>query len=331
MATYYGDSGLGSPRRFSFFPPMIKALLVSNVAVFILQMLIGSLSFNNVPLAWVLERYFALIPFEGVELSGGVTAHFYPWQLLSFQFMHGGLMHLFFNMLALWMFGVELEAVWGSRRFLVYYLLSGVGAGLVHLLVAPLLGGIPLPTVGASGGVYAILLAFGMTFPNRPVVMFPILFPVPARILVIIYAGVELIAGITNTNSGVAHFAHLGGALVGFLLLKFGDTLRIYWLFDKIATLVGRGPKNSSFQKRRRVYTIESEPEPRSSQTTTPSWFRTEPQQDVHQGGGERLFEPTPNITQEQIDRILDKISRYGYNSLSDVEKKTLHEASKKF
>ncbi len=330
MATYYGDSGIGAPRRFSFFPPMIKALLISNVVIFLLDALLSGLSYGGVPLSLLVEKYFALLPLGGGMLTNGDTGLFYPWQLLTFQFLHGGFMHLFFNMLALWMFGVELEAVWGSRRFLVYYLISGVGAGIVHLIVTPLLGVPAVPMIGASGGVYAILLAFGLTFPDRPVIMFPILFPIPARILVIIYAAVELIAGLTNSNSGVAHFAHLGGALVGFILLKFGDTLKIYSLFDKIGSLFGRGSKNSSFQKRRRLYRVE----PGAGQATTssaPSWFRTAPPEESKKAEGERLFEPTKEITQEQIDKILDKISRYGYSSLTETEKQTLYEASKKF
>lgn len=328
MATYYSGSGMGGPRRFSLFPPMIKALLISNIAIFILEMLLGGLSYNGVSLGVFISKYFALHPLEG-SVMPEYTGSFYPWQLLTFQFLHGGFTHLFFNMFALWMFGVELEAVWGSRRFLVYYLLAGIGAGIVHLVVTPLIGDLSVPTVGASGGVYAILLAFGLTFPDRPIIMFPILFPIPARFFVMIYAAIELIAGVTNTNSGVAHFAHLGGALVGFILLKFGDTLGVYTAIDKLWTLLGRKPKASSFQKRRRIYRIDSDS---GDATPTPPWFRQAPPQEKEgPKGEERLFEPTREITQEQIDKILDKISRYGYNSLTDAEKQTLYEASKKF
>lgn len=321
MATYYSGSGMGGPRRFTLFPPMIKALLISNVVVFLLQIISETIRLGGIPLSAYINRYLALWPFESGLL--------YPWQFITYQFMHGGWMHLFFNMFALWMFGVELESVWGAKRFLIYYLLCGIGAGLIHLGVSSLLGESGYMTVGASGAIYGILLAFGLTFPDRPIIMFPIFFPVPARIFVLIYAGIELIAGFSNTSSGVAHFAHLGGAAVGFFLLKFGDTLGIYGFFDKIAGLLGKTPKNSSFHKRRRIYRVDAG---QRDTTSAPPWFRTAPPSEPTQPqSSERLFEPTQEITQEQIDRILDKISRFGYNSLTEAEKQTLYEASKKF
>src|SRR6202008_2569552 len=139
---------------------------------------------------------------------------FYPWQLFTYMFMHGGLMHLLFNMFALWMFGMELENTWGSRKFMLYYLICGVGAGLSNLFIGPLFGPAG-PTVGASGAIYGVLIAFGMMFPDRPIFVY-FLLPIRARYFVLIYITLEVYAGITGTADGIAHFAHLGGAAVGF-------------------------------------------------------------------------------------------------------------------
>ena len=145
------------------------------------------------------------------------------WQLVSYSFLHGSVLHLLLNMYALWMFGTRMENVWGSRSFTFYYFFCVVGAGLVQLYVATEAaheGGI-YPTVGASGGVFGLLLGFGLTFPNeRLLLIFP---PValPAKWFVLIYGGIELWAGVSGTQAGVAHFAHLGGMLFGFLLLMY--------------------------------------------------------------------------------------------------------------
>ncbi|MFN3306546.1 MAG: rhomboid family intramembrane serine protease, partial [Candidatus Kapaibacteriota bacterium] len=140
---------------------------------------------------------------------------------------------MFFNLFALWMFGVELETIWGSRKFLTFYILSGVGAGLFQLFIAPLFSE-PLPTIGASGAVFGVLAAFGFTFPNRPVFMFPIFIPIPAKFFVIFYAGLAFLLGVTGSAGNVAHIAHLGGAFTGFILFKFGDQLGIYRLINRL-------------------------------------------------------------------------------------------------
>lgn len=323
MATYYSGGGIGGPRRFSLFPPVIKGLLIANIAVFLVQALLGGLSYKGAPLNYLFDKYFALWPLG--------TGKLYPWQLISYQFMHGNIMHLLFNMFALWMFGVELESAWGAKRFSVYYLLSGIGAGVVHLVVSFAFGASDVPTVGASGSIFGVLLAFGLTFPYRPIIMFPIFFPIPARIFVLIYAGIDLILGFTRSDSGVAHFAHLGGALTGFFLLKFGDKAGIYAFFDKVIALFSSRSHTVSAPRKRKIYRVDSETRESAS---TPQWFRTPPSDEAapaQQPSNERLFEPTKEITQEQIDQILDKISHHGYNSLTDVEKAILYEASKKF
>lgn len=140
-----------------------------------------------------------------------------PWQLISYMFLHAGFAHIIFNLFALWMFGQAIENLWGTQRFTVYYFLTGIGAALLHMVIS---GG-NAPTLGASGAVYGILLAFGMMFPDRPI--FLLLFPVPikAKYFVAIFGGLELLNGVTNPNSGIAYFAHLGGMLVGIVLILY--------------------------------------------------------------------------------------------------------------
>jgi membrane associated rhomboid family serine protease len=148
-----------------------------------------------------------------------------PWQLLSYGFLHdpGNFAHLIFNMLALLMFGAPLEYVWGNRRFLTYYLTCVAGAGLCQLLVgswAVMQGGSAYPTIGASGGVFGLLLAYGMLFPNQRVMLLIPPIPMKARTLVFVYGAIELLLGFSGLQPGVAHFAHLGGMLFGYLLIR---------------------------------------------------------------------------------------------------------------
>ncbi len=148
------------------------------------------------------------------------SGNFMPWQVLSYAFLHGGLSHLAFNMFGLWMFGSELERVWGPRRHLVFYFASVLGAALVQLGVAAW-GGVMEPTIGASGGLFGLLLGFAMLFPNRKIVPLIPPIPMPAWLFVLIYGLVELGLGVTGTLNGVAHFAHLGGIVGGCLRLRF--------------------------------------------------------------------------------------------------------------
>jgi membrane associated rhomboid family serine protease len=192
------------PVDSSTFPNVIFILLVINGLVFALQQMPQfdqALLFN-----------FALWPF------GQTFPSFMPWQLLTYGFMHGGLAHIAFNMFMLWMFGRELELVYGSRRFLTYYLTCVVGAGVVQLIVAALQGGI-YPTVGASGGVFGLLLLFGMTFPNRMIMLLFPPIPMKAKYMVILFGVLELYFGLSGVAPGIANFAHLGGMLFGFILI----------------------------------------------------------------------------------------------------------------
>ena len=192
--------------------PIVKGLLAINIALFLLEL--------SRPEALI--GYFALWPL-GAGAETGFPAQspgFEPWQLVSYAFLHGSWMHLFFNMYALWLFGVPMERTWGSGRFLVFYLVCVVGAGLTQLLAAHYSGG-AYPTIGASGGVFGILLAFGMTYPDvRLMLLFPPMI-LRAKWFVILYGGVELLFGVTGMQSSVAHFAHLGGMLFGYLLIRY--------------------------------------------------------------------------------------------------------------
>ena len=196
-------------------PRVTKALLIANIVGFVLQWLLG----DGRLLA------FMLWPLGGdVYDPAGMAPSFMPWQLLSYAFLHGGFAHIAFNMLALVMFGAPLEYTWGERRFLTYYLVCVVGAGLCQLLVGSMAvaqGQDPYATVGASGGVFGLLLAYGMLFPNqRVMLLFPPI-PMKARTFVIVFGAIELMLGFTGWQPGVAHFAHLGGMLFGWLLIRY--------------------------------------------------------------------------------------------------------------
>ena len=188
-------------------PPVTPALIVANVALFLLQSVVPGLV---VP--------FALWPLATASLGQGVS--FMPWQVVTYAFLHGSLLHLAFNMFALYMFGGAIERVFGPRRYALFYFVSVISAAAAQLIVAALSGGI-YPTVGASGGVFGLLLAYGMYFPhNRVMLLFPPI-PLPARVFVTLYAVIELFLGVTGSQEGVAHFAHLGGMIGGYLLLRF--------------------------------------------------------------------------------------------------------------
>ncbi|MGB5489474.1 MAG: rhomboid family intramembrane serine protease [Woeseiaceae bacterium] len=193
-----------SRRPSSSIPNVIFALLIANGLVFALQQVNARFMFIN----------FALWP------ATDPSSPFMPWQLLTYGFLHGNTTHIFFNMFGLWMFGRDIEQFMGSQRFLIYFLVCIVGAGIVQLVVAGIQGGI-YPTVGASGGVFGILLAYGLTFPNRIVV--PLFPPIPMRAItfVFIYGALELYLGVSGNSPGVANFAHLGGMLFGFLLIQY--------------------------------------------------------------------------------------------------------------
>jgi membrane associated rhomboid family serine protease len=203
---------------FDRLPPVTRALLLSGVAVFALQAMLGDVAFLPFML-WPLGDFLA-----GYVAGDPVTVGFLPWQVLTYGFLHGNVQHLFFNLLAVYMFGGPLEATWGSRRFALYYFTCMAGAGLVQLAVATWAvksGEDPYPTVGASGGVFGLLLAYGMLFPHhRLMLLFPPI-PMKAWVFVLGYGVLELLLGITGAQPGVAHFAHLGGMAFGFFIIQY--------------------------------------------------------------------------------------------------------------
>jgi len=185
-------------------PPVTQWLLIANVAVYVLDQS-GMLN----------AAAFALWP------PGTFESRFEPWQLVTYSFLHANLAHIFFNMFALYMFGGEIERLFGSRFFALYYAACVVTAAITHLVVTAWMGAPPAPMVGASGGIYGLLLAFGIYFPHRRVLLLFPPIPLPARVFVFGFAALELLLGITQTAAGVAHFAHLGGMLGGFLMIQY--------------------------------------------------------------------------------------------------------------
>ena len=206
----------GRPGFFSMLTPIVKNLIIINVIVMIGTSLIGESMYDK----------FSLFPFE--------SPLFRPYQLITHMFMHGGFWHIFFNMYSLLIFGVSLERVWGGRKFLLFYLVTGIGAALchnlvIHFQVSGLLADqvnmfaaariLRTPTVGASGAIYGVLLGYGMLYPNN---VLQLIFPpvaLKAKWFVVIFALIELATGFLGTNDGVAHFAHLGGMLFGLILI----------------------------------------------------------------------------------------------------------------
>ena len=189
------------PQGYRLLPPAVKHLLIINVLCY--------------------AAYYILSKQGIVDLNYWLgiwtpsTGNFRLWQPLTYMFMHGSFDHLFFNMFSLWMFGAVLERYWGTRRFLFYYLVCGIGAGLLNLLVP----GVHL-SVGASGAIYALLLAFGMMFPNEYIYLY-FLVPIKTKWFIIGMIAVELLEGIFRSYDGIAHFAHLGGMLIGFLIILY--------------------------------------------------------------------------------------------------------------
>lgn len=311
---YYRPGGFGG---FSFFPPVIKFLLISNVAVFLLtEIIFPGLRVGSDSLADIVLKYFALNPFDAINVrmtSGAVERFaFYPWQIITYMFLHGGFAHIFFNMFALWMFGMELENLWGSKKFLIYYTICGVGAAAANLFISPLFS-TPGPTIGASGAIYGVLVAFGFIFPNRNIYIY-FLIPVKAKYLVILYMALEVIYLASSSQSGIAHAAHLGGAVVGFIYLLITQR-GSFNLFDKI----------SRWKNQQQSYTPPMQyyqPPDRNNEVNTSY-------EEVKKDDKKRREEEQQRI-QARIDEILDKLGKGGYNSLTDEEKRVLFEESKK-
>ncbi len=266
--------------------------------------------------AWLADFALLRLGFDISSIFGLryiLSSEFHIWQPLTYMFMHADFSHIFFNMFAVLMFGVTLEQYWGSKRFLTYYLVTGIGAGIIQEIVwFCMYGNIPVPvnTIGASGAVYGILLAFGWLFPNTKMFIFPIPMPIRARTLVIIYILIELWSGFTVADN-VAHFAHLGGILWGIGLIlwwkkKGVDTGEGLWDTDKVKTWWHKIKSKVTQQ-----------------QTTSDTHHTTYSNYHYQEPIREEKSEEEKK-KEEEINRILDKIKLSGYDSLTDEEKQKL-------
>lgn len=304
-------------------PPVTRILLIINVLCFI-PTLLGMEGFNN-----MMSLHFFLA--DG----------FQPYQLVTYMFMHGGFSHIFFNMLTLWIFGRVLETVWGSKKFLIYFLVCGIGAGLcqeavqyieymssgLEQLSDNMLIGIEgtqrtitkaqylnlWSTVGASGAVYGILLAFAILFPNEKLYLY-FFIPIKAKFLVIGFIAIEIFTGLAN-NDNVAHFAHLGGMLFGLVLVLLwrAQAKRKY---SNYTSWEEYSPKQSMWDK------FKGRKSDRSAEREQPDvkWQYTETK--FEQAPDDPLAQRRAN--QAEIDRIIDKVRKSGYSSLTDKEKETI-------
>ena len=301
-------------------PTMTKNLLVVNVLAFIAT--------------FVLERI-------GIDLTRLMGLHFFlasefhVYQFVTYMFLHGGFTHILFNMFALWMFGSVIERVWGPKKFLFYYICCGIGAGVTQELVQYITysmenisayqyvsaGGVQMTTdayinlwttIGASGAVYGILLAFGMIFPNERLFIIPFPFPIKAKWLIVGYIAIELFSAMSGPGDGVAHMAHLGGMLFGFLMIK-------YWQkHPDSSSSFGRSRGQEFFDNLKRKYDARQNQQNMKAEHTDP---RRETDEE---------YNARQRKNQEEVDAILDKIRKSGYDSLTQEEKKKLFDQSRK-
>ncbi len=298
MSNYYRPSGFGG---FSYFPPVIKNLLIINGAVFFLQLLLQNLTFGGIPADNFIIRWFALMP-----LGSG---YFEVWQLITYQFMHGGFFHIAINMFILWMFGIEIENLWGSKKFLLFYLTAGVIGGLFQILLSPvLIGGLSGPTIGASGAIMGVMVVFGILFPNRLIYLY-FLIPIKVKYFIIVLVLIEIFA--VNSGGNVAHLAHVGGALTGFFYMMWDRSASFKSIFSSGSQFGGGGNISNPFKN------ISNPFKKKERNVEDASFYEIKDKEEKQ-------------INQEDIDKILDKISQSGYQNLTEKEKKILFEASKK-
>lgn len=307
MNNSYRPRGFGG---FSLFPPIIKNLLIINGVIFLLQTLLSNLSFDGLPGWYIINRWFALNPINGVD-AAGQSYNFQFWQLITYQFMHGSFGHILFNMFALWMFGMEIENMWGAKKFTLFYLMCGVIAGIFHLFLSPIFGLSPAVTIGASGSVYGVMIAFALFFPDRLIYLY-FFIPIKAKFLITFLVVLEIML-VDSAGSSIAHLAHLGGALAAFIFImldkdSFISLKRILnWNFylsskhNPFNNLQNPFKKEDKNVKKAKFYEFSDDKKDK-----------------------EKV------VTQEDIDKILDKISESGYQNLTAKEKKILFEASKK-
>lgn len=310
-------------------PIVTKYLLIINIVMFLITELVAPM---------------------GIDLTGILGLHFFKasnfhvYQLITYMFMHGGWMHIIMNMFMLWMFGMVIENVWGPKKFLFYYIVCGIGAGLCQevaqyasYVIQGLdayqfvnAGGSQMPmdaylnlmtTVGASGAIYAVLLAFGMLFPDERMFIIPIPIPIKAKWIVVGSVALELFYALGQPGDGVAHVAHLGGMLFGFILIK-------YWQKHPYS-----GPDDFGMGKGSQFFDrMKNSWERHSSHSSGGTKFHYRPNTASEQTRRESDWDynARKKAEQDEVDRILDKIRRSGYDSLTDEEKRKLFEKSKK-
>ena len=308
-------------------PPVTKNLLIINLLVYIAQLILNPQR----------PDLSAIAEWGGLHFFMASNFHYY--QLVTYLFLHASFMHILSNMFGLWMFGCVIENVWGPKKFLFYYITCGIGAGLLQELAqfgsfymtvaeqvpATTLGTVleygsvyadalnSWTTIGASGAVYAVILAFGMTFPNERLFIIPFPFPIKAKWFVLGYVAIEFFSALGSSGDGVAHTAHLGGMLFGYLMIR-------YWNKHPNSTY-DRGRGQQFFENLRRNF------EERQQGHHT----HDHPNMHVEQGGRpetDQEYNARKRQNQEEIDAILDKIRKSGYDSLTKEEKKRLFDAS---
>ena len=307
-------------------PIVTKNLLIVNVVAFLVTCVLGKDASGGYVLNDLLGLHFFM------------ASDFHVYQLITYMFMHGNFEHILFNMFALWMFGCVVERVWGPKKFLFYYIACGLGAGLfqelAQLVQFYVMASEQLPmfsigdmwtvahnsagvlnawtTVGASGAIYGILLAFGMIFPEERIFIFPLPVPIKAKYFVIGYAAIELFSAIATTGDGVAHVAHLGGMVFGFFMIR-------YWRKQMDGGYHGSAAKDA-FDRLRDALG--------GKRNRQQFHYTRNESYNSHQQDWD--FNTKKKATQEEIDRILDKIRKSGYDSLTKEEKQTLFDQSKK-
>lgn len=320
-------------------PAITKNLLIINVLMFAADFVFRRLGID-------LNDVFGLHFF--------LSSDFHIFQLLTYMFMHAGVTHLFFNMFALWMFGRIVENVWGPKRFLTYYMVCGAGAGLIQMVAQFIsfyaIASEQIPgfgfgdimavahnsqavlgswtTVGASGAIYGILLAFGMLFPEERIFIFPLPVPVKAKWFVALYAVLELALGLGMPGDSVAHFAHLGGMLFGFLLIR-------YWRNHPGGGMYGGygyggyGGGRSIFGRMKDSWEKHMRNRSNHSSFGNHNNFGNRSGFDTTNRETDWEYNARKKKSQDEVDRILDKIRKSGYDSLSAEEKKKLFDNSK--
>ena len=320
-------------------PIVTKNLLIVNVVAFLACLMLGKDASDG----YILNDYLGLHFF--------MASDFRIYQLFTYMFMHGGFEHIIFNMFALWMFGCVVERVWGAKKFLFYYITCGVGAGLFqeaaqavqfYFVAMQQLPGLSISdltvvahnssavlnlwtTVGASGAIYGILLAFGMIYPNERIFIFPLPVPIKAKYFVIGYAAIELVSALATTGDGVAHIAHLGGMVFGFFMIR-------HWRKQMNRDYYQGGFQNGGFHNSSAADAFDKLKNMFGGKRHSGNHhFEYTQNDDYSSQAYQQDAECTPNdkVSQEEIDRILDKIRTSGYDSLTKEEKQTLFNQSR--